>query len=639
MFVSRFRRQQSAVGHTVLARLLRHTARHAKRVQLPELYKLGILLKDPNDILDLRGDRELMLGLSRRFQELRGEASPFQVSLLEAVLPGSLSTTPYDNTAVPDGSSETTAVAPSGVTRGTSTPVSASVTAHEFYKAIVDLVKEAEVEHGRATARDGSQRKKEHPDDDVDEDNCSRTHRCGGEGGQQHQRRASASAKAPSDVSQAAGSSGQSNVPSLSETLGSTRAEALESHLKSLEPLLRQLSPTETARLIRTLAKINYTNYGHTTLLTRRGCEVASHLPRHDLCTLFFNLHKLHTRDSCVPIVNGILAHVQELTAEEVYLLCQAIERQENNSTASQRLLTPLIGQAVKKLPDATSSAYHRTLLVSMARYHAQQPTVVNMILQDWVARWKATSSEKDVLVILEIAMSVAAPGTEPEGLNELVDRLTALAPTMDLRHLDRVMDVMSNVPMHMSTDIMRVLLTRLENESGKLTVGQLKFILQLLSTYPPAKGQVAVVSLAYACALRARSMDAETLESIVISLAMLQLFTDDFFSIALVLQKQKGGIRSFGQAQTLFECCTAEMAALPHGLGMLTSVICTLAPNLNDEELSYCRKALMKLGVTNKEVLQQIFTKAKRSQRAPASFSSSRKRRGGYYDPMEDLI
>ncbi|KPI88995.1 hypothetical protein ABL78_1879 [Leptomonas seymouri] len=628
--------QQESLGVTNLARLLQHTARHADRIQLPELYKLGILLKDPNDILGLHQDNELMKRLSKRYQNLRSDATPFQVSLLDTVLTSSTSPSSFSHASAPAGGTETEN-GDSKAAPATSSALS-PVTAQEYYKAIMELVQEVEAEHSRAAAQEVRQVQKLH-NGSNETSNANKDRGRGSEGRQKRKRNDRPHATALHTSMQHEVSSATSNVSSLGETLGSARAATLEKCLKALGPLLRQLSPTETARLIKTLAKLNYTNYEHTIIFARRGCEVASQLQRRDLCTLFFNLHKLCTRDSLVPIVNRILEHVQELTAEEVYLLCQSMERQENTSTASQRLLTPLIAQAIKKLPDATSSAYHRTLLVSMARYRLQQPATVQLILQDWVLRWKTTSSEKDVLVLLEAATALEAPGKVPEGLKELIERLTFLAPAMDLRHVDHAMDLLSSVPLHMSTDCMRVFLKRLENESGMLTVRQLMFVLHLLSTYPPAKGEVAVVSLAYACAIRAKSMDAETLETIVISLAMLQLFTDDFFSIAKVLQVQKGGMRSFAQLQVLFDCCTTEMVALPHGLGMLTSIICTLAPTLNDEEISYCRKALVKLGVGDREVLQNIFTKAKRAQRVSANSSLSRKRRSGYYDPMADLI
>lgn len=62
---------------------------------------------------------------------------------------------------------------------------------------------------------------------------------------------------------------------------------------------------------------INYQNYEHTSLLGRCACAVISNepLPRRELCQLYFNLHKLNTRDSLTPIVNRIIALVNELTA------------------------------------------------------------------------------------------------------------------------------------------------------------------------------------------------------------------------------------------------------------------------------------------------------------------------------------
>lgn len=76
--------------------------------------------------------------------------------------------------------------------------------------------------------------------------------------------------------------------------------------------------------------------------------------------------------------------------------------------------------------------------------------------------------------------------------------------------------------------------------------MGELTNILNLLSTYPPARGSVCVVSLVFAAAVRARGIDHALLEDILLSLAMMQHFTDDFYNLFEVMQRQKGGIRQF---------------------------------------------------------------------------------------------
>ncbi|KAG5488902.1 hypothetical protein JIQ42_00520 [Leishmania sp. Namibia] len=593
------RLQQTALELSTLHRLLRHCTRHPERLELKDMYKVGILLKDPQDVLELRSNTELLTSLASRYAQIRDIASPFQTSLFDAVLPRLHSGSPADSATAGATTAEVEASAGASSAPGTAL----QVTAQEYFKAIMDLVKDVEAEHYRAVARKAR---------------VSSPERSG---------RAAHPASFSNDIS----------GPSLGEALGSSRMNMLEAHLDALEPNLRQLSAAETCNLIKTLAKLNYTNYERITLLTRRGCEISAQLKRRELCQLFFNLHKLHTRDSLVAIVNHLLEHTAELTADEVFLLCQALERQENTSSASQRLLAPLVMQAIKKLPDAPSAAYHRALLVSMARYNMAQPTAVQVVLRNWAEQWKATTSERDLLKLFEAAASLMS-AAKLEGLQELVDRLTEVAPTMDIGNVDRAMDLLSMVPMDMSNTCMMLMLAKLVDEAGRLSVGQVVFILQLLSSYPPAKGHAAVVSIAYAASIRAPSMDTESLESVIISLAMLQLYTDDFFTIAHVLQTQKGGMRSFAALQELLRHCTAEMAATKPGLGMLANVICTLAPMMNHEELTSCRHALVALGVQDRDVLQSIFAKAKQLHRTQST-GHARKKRRGHYDPMEDLL
>lgn len=601
------RLQQFAVALSTLTRLQQHCTRHPERLDLGELFKLGILIKDPSDVLELRSNDALLRSLGSRYEQLRSGATPFQRSLLDVVLlRGPACATSSPSCAGLQASATDSALAThaaAAVPAGVAPPV----TAREYYNAIMELIKEVEGDYYRAVPHPGR-----------------------------------AAAKAQSGAHSGAaldeGGAGEVYTAGVGEALGSSRAAVLSDHLSALEPHLRQLSGAETLALVSKLAKLNHCNYEHTQRLTRRGCEVASQLSHRDLCQLFFNLHKLHTRDSCVSIINHILEHANELSADEISRLTFSLERQEYTSSASQQLLFGILPQAVKKLDDATAPSYHRALLVSMARYHISQATAVQAVLRHWVHRWRASSTQRDVLCLFEAATTLVG-SAQLDGLHHLTERLTDLAPDMELRNIDRAMDLLSMVPMHLSESCMRALLHRLESEAGRLSVGQLVYILHLLSSYPPAKGDVAVVSLAYAASLRASALDVESLESVVVSLAMLQLFTDDFFTVAHVLQAQKGGMRNFASLLQLLEHLTPEVAATRRGLGMLGSVVSTMAPVMREEEVLTCRRALLKLGVQDPDVLRSMFSTAKKPNHAPPSSPPRKKRRGGYTDPMADLL
>ncbi|KAH9578225.1 hypothetical protein LSM04_008596 [Trypanosoma melophagium] len=412
--------------------------------------------------------------------------------------------------------------------------------------------------------------------------------------------------------------------------LGTDRMQKIRKHCKALELQLRQIKPFEISSLVRALATINYQDYSFTNLLTRRSCEVASKLSQTDLCRTYFNLSKLQSHDSMVAFVNQIEGHMEKLHREQIHFVSMALERHPQISSAPARMVPKLLNRAVFHLSDTDNAAYHRALLVVAARYNLPRHPAVVKIFSD-VSRHLEKIIDRDLLAILQSTVDLGISANTP-GLPELLEKTEAIVPTVNIRFVDTLMDILSVLPIDTGR-IMTKLMNRLEVDAGKLSIPQLAFILDLLSSYPPAKGNACIVGLAFAASLRAESFDNEALEQVVLNLAQLQHFSDDFYTLVVVLQNTKGGFRSFEKLSSLMKSCTREVVADTRGQEMITKGILGLAPSLNDEELAEARKLLTQLGVTDKSVHQMIFRRAKQLQREAGSRWS---RRG--YDPVDDF-
>ncbi|KAG8348769.1 hypothetical protein ERJ75_000036100 [Trypanosoma vivax] len=411
-----------------------------------------------------------------------------------------------------------------------------------------------------------------------------------------------------------------------SNFVGSNGMQKVQKHCKALELQLRQMKPFEVVSLVRALSMIHYHDSTFTHLLARRSCEVASKLSASEICRTYYNLSKLQNHDSMVAFVNQIEAQLDKLHREQVQFVAMALERQTQIASAPSRMVPKLLSRGAAVLSEADSAVFHRSLLVVAARYSQNRHPAVAKIMAN-VSKHLDSISERDLLTVLQTVVDLGFSAASP-GMTELLKKTATVAETAEIRNLDTLMDILSVLPVD-TGDIMAKLLERLVLESGKLTVPQLAFTLDLLSTYPPARGHACIAALAFAASVRSASFDSETLEQAVLNLAQLQQFSDDFYSLATVLNNEKGGFRRFEKLIGVMKCCTPEVVADVRGQEMITKGILGLAPSLNDEELAETRKLLVHLGVDDKNVHQTIFRRAKQMQRSAGSRWASR----GYDD------
>ncbi|RNF22479.1 uncharacterized protein Tco025E_03079 [Trypanosoma conorhini] len=399
--------------------------------------------------------------------------------------------------------------------------------------------------------------------------------------------------------------------------VGTDGMQKIHRHCKALELQLRQMKPFEVASLVRALATINYQDYAFTNLIARRSCEVASKLSSSELCRTYFNLSKLQSHDSLVAFVNQIEAQMERFHREQIQFVAMALERQPQIASAPARMVPKLLARAVSHFSEKDSVVYHRALLIVAARYNLSRHPAVVKIIED-ASKHLESIPERDLLALLQSTVDLGVPAGTP-GLAELLGKAEAVVSTIDIRHVDALMDILSVLPMD-TGGVMANLMNRLVADGGKLTMPQLTFILDLLSSYPPAKDNACVSALAFAASLRAEYFDREALEQVVLSLAQLNQFSDDFYALVAVLQGNKGGFRSFDNLASLMKCCSRAVVLDVRGQDMITKGILDLAPTMNDEELAEARRLLTRLGVNDKNVHQMIFRRAKQLQREAGS-------------------
>nr|CCC94053.1 unnamed protein product [Trypanosoma congolense IL3000] len=403
------------------------------------------------------------------------------------------------------------------------------------------------------------------------------------------------------------------NESQKSHFIGSDGMEKIRKHCKALELKLRQMKPHEIASLVRALAIVNYQDYAYTNLLARRSCEIASKLSVSELCKTYFNLSKLQSHDSLVAFVNQIESQMEKLHQEQLQFVFMALERQPQIAFAPARMVPKLLTKAASLLCEVSDGAFYRSMLVVAARYNQRRHPAVGSIMSSLPNHVEGIS-DRDLLAILQSIVDLEL-STNVSGMSALLGRITVIADTVDIRSVDTLLDILSVLPCD-TQEIMEKLLNRLVEDAGKLSIPQVVSILDLLSSYPPAKGHACVASLSFAASLRAEFFDGEALENIVVNLGQLTHFSDDFYMLVGVLQNAKGGFRAVDKLFELLRFCTRDVASDVRGQDMITKGILGLAPTMNDENLSEVRRILLRLGVDDKNVHQMILRRAKQIQR-----------------------
>lgn len=409
-------------------------------------------------------------------------------------------------------------------------------------------------------------------------------------------------------------------------------SQKIQTHCQALDPMIRKLSVAELLSLVQALATVNFYNFEFSTLIARRCCELAPEMSGKQLCRVYHNLMRLNVQDSLIAIVKRVEANVDELHWKDILLFTQALERQQNTTAAPSVLVPKLAHRVVSMLETIPTNAIYRSMLVSMARYNVHRHPAAAALIKA-AGNDAVNLSDKDLLPILQALSTMKL--FKSEGASALFNRATTVVSVIDIRFIDQLVDIISLCNID-STPFMNNLMIRLSADAGRLSIPQLVFLIDLVSSYPPIRGSPCAVALAFTANMRKESIDATKIELTTLGLARMAHFTDDFYAVATYMFTHRQGFRTFDSLSEFFGYLNPTVAREQQMVDLVARGVESLAPILNDEELLHCKKVLMSLGINDRRIQQQIFGQVRRVQQTYRGGKGNIKRG---YDPADDLL
>jgi len=406
--------------------------------------------------------------------------------------------------------------------------------------------------------------------------------------------------------------------------------KTMSEHCAALGDHLRKFNASQVFSLSKALAVVHYRDYTFASKLARRGCELASQCSANELIRFYNNMVRLNVQDSLVAVMNRIEEGIDHVRIRDIHLFVQALERQGNTSAVAARVLPKMAQRAAEQLTSSPDDRppIHRPLLVSLSRYNLQRHPSFELILKDAI-RCVNTLDERDLLAILQSIVNT--PFASGPVVAPLLQRAEAAVPCMDARHLEVLVDVLSQLDSGDLPKLMLALMSRIVTLAGNMTSQQTVSFLDILSTYPAAAGDPCITSLLLAIALRKDAYDGDQLGSVLVSCARLHHFSDDFYAIADFAVTQRHGIKSQAGLMEFITTVTPQDADFRLKI-VLAALIMPHVPSLNDVELNDVKKTLVRLGIDDKQLLQKLSGRYT-SARQQAAVKRSR------YDPADDLL
>jgi hypothetical protein len=422
--------------------------------------------------------------------------------------------------------------------------------------------------------------------------------------------------------------------------IGATDLQKITRHCEAMALTLRSMNGTQAARLVKALAVMNYQNYNFTSVLARRCCEVATQWSGTTACQVLFNLLKLNIQDSLVAILNRIDASVETLTHPATFLFFQSMERQANTSAAAAKIVPKVATRAAALFSTAEAISYHRSFLVCLSRYGLGKHPSVVLCLNDCARFINSKQSRKidlrDLMPILFTLVDLRVTPTT-EGVPPLIEALNDRLTTIDHANLFSVVEFLSVYPCSGSEGMMSKVLCRLENDCGRLTVPHFVGVLEMIASYPPAKGHPCLARFAFAAQTLKETLDADALERIIGCLLESEQLSDDFFLLCEFAHAHRQGVaRNTTSLMHLFQVTSPRAAADARWKRILVRAVEGLAAILREDELSSIRAEVTRLGIQDPNLQQKIFGRMRNLQKEAGARKQRQYRRG--YDPVDDL-
>jgi hypothetical protein len=380
-------------------------------------------------------------------------------------------------------------------------------------------------------------------------------------------------------------------------------ARAVNQVVAELDPLVRELSAATIAKVIRELAYINHQDYEFAVKLARRACDLATTLSLADACILFNKINKMSVQDSLVALVNRIAADGNAMKLSDCMHVIHGIEHQRQVYSNAAPLLATVLYLCHGRVKDM-EVRFLVSMVDACAKYDLRSaPSTPDYIAE--VARRADELSDRQLLTTLRHI--VALKMLTADVFTPLLQRAVRAVPAVSIGTIEQWLDVMSMVS-YPADDFMAAILARIEKDAGKLSPPQLVLILDIIASYPPAKASPAVPAMAFAAKVRMDSLDRDKAASVVLCLAELGYYGEEFFDIAFLLLHERQGFRSVQQLFDLIQLMQrAVVAQYPEVAGILNLAVKQLSPALRPEELDMVRTELRALNVDERYATKRV--------------------------------
>lgn len=375
-----------------------------------------------------------------------------------------------------------------------------------------------------------------------------------------------------------------------------------------LMPFVPALLPAELTYVTAVLSFINHQDYTLAQHLSRRACQVAASLSVSECCRMLLKLYKLKVHDSLTILVRKIEQDANNLALGDLTVVIHAAQLQSQTTASLQPLVARCLYLLAGRVGEGHLSIVQLVTCVEVAAKFGQSANPASKQILDGAGRRAGEMTERMLAATLQSAHSMNLLLNSKHLFEPLAARAVVLARTMDVRYLEPLLDVFSLLPFN-SAPFVEAALTRLADDAGQLQTNHLVSVLELVASYPGAKGSTAIPALALAAAVRKDMLDQLSVTSVLLSLAQLHQFSDEFYQLFEFLLVERKGFKAGSEVVDLLGLVpsSAAAAADTRFAGFVQRAVAELISSLNQEDSVELQKQLHRLGIDDRNLTRRL--------------------------------
>ena len=388
-------------------------------------------------------------------------------------------------------------------------------------------------------------------------------------------------------------------------------------HIEGLKQKLGQLTATQLVQFVVVLSRIHHNDYNLASVLARRACELSSSMSCAELALAYHHLHQIGAQDSLIAIASRIESHGSEMTLLDCAHVAKGIEKQPILSRAALPLCTLIVQRVASGAFDESKSdlSLLKSMLVAASRCGLRQNAAVRYVV-GIVTRKLDSASDRHLHAAFQAVVDLEI--NDPATTTLFLKRAVQLAPTMELKFLESIIDLLSVLKVD-SSAFMDAALNRLTADCGALNASQIHSVFNTIASYPPAKGHPVVPALSLAACFRKTSFDRDAVADIVLSLAELGFVGDEYYSLADFLFSTHNGFKSPQQFIDWLTLSSQDQLSDPRANAFVNAAVNMLAPAMTQEEVAQTKQLLLSRHVGDDSLARKLLARKHIIQREQA--------------------